>query len=613
MKFSRILKVSAWVGALLLIFTACEEEFGTLGEGVVAGEPFTTGKESYDVFAFNKSVTAVQTNRLPIYQLGTFNDPVYGRRNATIISQLTLPNGQGNPTFGDSSQATEDNADTDDIASTVPENETVTAVYLHIPFQQPPDSADSDGDGIPDALEGEGDEDNPDSDFDGDGVSDSEERVLGSNPFDPTEDGSGDDFIPNTFPQRFELDSIYGDRSQEYNLQVYRSTFFLRNLDPNANFEEVQQYFSNQDFSAFRGEVLYDSEDPNNPDPGPLTISSEEFLFFQDDDPDTETDESLLVETRLNPGIRVPLDNDFFQTNLLDKEGQPELLSQTNFNDFLRGIQIVGDDMEDLMFLLDLRQATITVTYDFQDYNSTDETTETVERDFVLNLLFNNNGAVIGNAVNTFVDDALPGDIAQTLDNGENEEKIYVKSGQGTITEVKLFGEDDAVAEEVINGIRANNWIINEANLVFYVDQNSVTAASEEPPRLYLFNGETNQPIYNVATENNEGELPLQLFLNYDGILEEENGRGVKYTVRITDYINNIIVRDSTNASLSLTTTANIRFATVNEAMGSGNTVIDVPVFSAVSPLGTVLFGSNVDAANEDKKLKLEIFYTEAE
>ncbi len=613
MKFPRILKVSTWVGALLLVFSACEEEFGTLGEGVVAGEPFTTGKEVYDVFAFNKSVAAVQTNRLPIYQLGTFNDPVYGRRNATIVSQLTFPNGQDNPTFGDSSQATEDNADNDDIASTIPENETVVEVYLHLPFQQPPSSADSDGDGIPDALEPEGEEDNPDSDFDGDGVSDSEENALGSDPFDPTEDGTGDDFIPNTFPERFDLDSIYGDRTQEFNLKVYRSTFFLRNLDPNANFEEAQQYFSNQDFSAFRGEVLYDSELPGS---DPLTISNEQFLFFQDDDPDTETDESLLVETRLNPGIRVPLDNDFFQTNILDKEGQSELLSQANFNDFFRGIQIVGKDMEDLMFLFDLTQATITITYDYQDFNSEENNTETSRRDFVLNLLFNNNGLVTGNAVNTFVDDALPGDIASALDNGENAERIYVKSGQGTITEVKLFGDDDAVAEEVINGIRANNWIINEANLVFYVDQNTVTAASEEPPRLYLFNGETNRPLYNIATENSEGELPLQLYLNYDGILEEENGRGVKYTVRITDYINDIIVRDSTNASLSLTTTSNIniRFAAaINEAMGSGNTVIDVPVFSSVSPLGTVLFGSNVDASNEDKKLKLEIFYTEAE
>lgn len=610
MKFPRILKVSAWVGALLLVFTACEEELGTLGEGVIAGEPFTTGREVFDVFAFNKSVMAVQTNRLPLYQLGTFNDPVYGRRNATIISQLTLPNVQGNPTFGDSSQATEDNADNDEIASTIPENETVTAVYLHLPFQQPPASSDSDGDGIPDALEPEGDEEDPNSDFDGDGVTDNEERVLGSNPFDPNEDGSGDDFIPNTFPQRFDLDSIYGDRNQVFNLKVYRSTFFLRDLDPGANFEEAQQYFSNQDFSAFRGEVLYDSE---NPDEDPLTISDEEFLFFQDDDPDTDTDESLQVRTRLNPGIRVPLDNEFFQTNILDKEGQSELLSQTNFNDFFRGIQVVGDDMEDLMFLLDMTQATITVTYDFQDYNSTDETIETTERDFVLNLLFNNNGVVTGNAVNSFVDDPLPGDIAQDLDNGENTDRIYVKSGQGTITEVKLFGEEDTAADEVINQIRANNWIINEANLVFFVDQNMVTDTSEEPPRLYLFNGETNQPLYNVATENSTGEEPLRLFLNYDGILEEENGRGVKYTVRITDYINDIIVRDSTNASLALTTTSNIRFATVNEAMGTGNTVIDVPVLSTISPLGTVLFGSNVDAANEDKKLKLEIFYTEAE
>jgi hypothetical protein len=33
---------------------------------------------------------------------------------------------------------------------------------------------------------------------------------------------------------------------------------------------------------------------------------------------------------------------------------------------------------------------------------------------------------------------------------------------------------------------------------------------------------------------------------------------------------------------------------------------------STVSPLGTILYGSNVEAGEEAKKLKLEIFYTEA-
>ncbi|MEM7484514.1 MAG: DUF4270 family protein [Bacteroidota bacterium] len=611
MKFSRITGVSTLVAALLIMLASCEEELGTIGEGVVAGEPFTTDSEVFDVFAYNKGIAAVQTNTLPLYQLGVFNDPVYGKRTASIISQVTLPN--VNPTFGDSSQDTENNADNDDSASTIPEDETVTEVTLYIPFQRPPDSLrDSDNDGVEDALDA--DPDDPNSDTDGDGVSDNDERILGSNPLDPTEDGTDTDFVANSFPERFDLDSIYGPLTElndgliegSFNLKVSRSTFFLRDFDPNTNFEENQEYFSNQDFSGFVSDVFFD---------GTVEFSNEEVLVFDEDDPETEEDESTQIADRIAPGIRVDLNTAFFQ-EILDKEGQSELLSQANFNDYFRGVQLVpGSDMEELLFLLNLTQATITITYDFQDYNTTDEVVETVERDFVLGFV---GTGFTGNAVNTFENEEFPADISGALDNGENASRIYLKGGPGTITEIRLFGEEedsDARGQEFINQIKANNWIINEANLVFYVDRATLDTPGGdviEPPRLYLYNGETNQAIYNAATEQSDSAEPLGIFLNYDGILQKESDNGVQYKFRITDHINDIIVRDSTNAKLALTVSSNVFITNVSEAMGTVEPVIDVPIMSTVNPLGTVLFGSNVDSGNEDKKLKLEIFYTQA-
>lgn len=603
--------ISAIAGALILLPTSCEEEFDTIGAGVVGGEPFSTGSAVYEVFATNKKIEAVQTNRLPLYQLGTFNDPIYGATEARITSQLRLS--QTDPNFGDISQGTEDIADNDGEESTIKEEEEVKEVILYIPYQQPPGGAmDSDGDGVRDEFDD--DDTDPDNDSDGDGVGNNDERLVGSDPLDPNEDGTGDDFVPNAFPRKVELDSIFGNKNIPFNFKVERSTFFLRDLDPNTNFEEAQEYFSTQQFSPdFVSEVLVDTT---------LTISEFEYIIFQDDDEDTEdVDESTLVETRLNPGIRVRLDKDFFQQNIIDKEGQAELLSQSNFSNFFRGLHFsIAPTMagEDLMILFDLSQANVTITYEYNDFQTVTEngssssTVERIERDFVLNLIESSNDVITnGNAVNTLINEEYPTQITDNLDTGDNVSRIYLKGGAGAVAEVSLFGEDGG--QDIINQIKANNWIINEANLVFYVDRQTLDNSGGnviEPPRLYLYNAETNAPIYNAFTEFSTNNTPLGQFLNYDGILEKENGRGVKYTVRITEHLNNIIVRDSVNAKLGLTLTSDIDRTNTFEAMGASGP-IDVPVMSTVNPLGTILFGNNVDAANEDKKLKLEIFFTE--
>ena len=611
----------AFVGAFLVVLVAsCEEELNTIGEGVVAGEPFTTGKAEFDVFAFNKNIEAVQTNRLPIYQLGTYNDPVFGRTEARITAQLRLPINQNTGStsnfFGDLTQATEDAAETDDEDSTIPENETVKEVILYLPYQLAPGNSDSDGDGVPDEQE-PGGENDPNNDLDGDGLGNNEERIKGTDPFNSDTDGDGtndaddNDFVANTFPRKFDLDSIFGNSNIPFKMKVEESTFFLRDLDPNSNFEQAQEYFSNQQFSPlFTGEVLADTT---------IVITNEEFISFQDDDPETEeVDESLTIDTRSNPGIRINLDTQFFQDNLIDKEGGSELLSQSNFNNFLRGLHISVESSEideDIMLLLDLTQANITVTYEYDNFVTDDSdgtsvnSSEREERDFVLNFLQAANNAVSGNAVNTLNNESYSAEILSSLDNGENAERIYIKGGAGTIAELLLFDEVDG--SSIINQIKQNNWIINEANLIFSIDRDAV-ANSIEPPRIYLFNAETNQPLYNIATEFNSSDNPLGLFLNYDGIIEKDGEIGNTYTVKITEHINNIIVRDSTNARLGLTLTSNISIPNVASAMTSEESDIDIPIMSTVNPLGTVLFGSNVSPENESKKLKLQIFYTEA-
>lgn len=45
--------------------------------------------------------------------------------------------------------------------------------------------------------------------------------------------------------------------------------------------------------------------------------------------------------------------------------------------------------------------------------------------------------------------------------------------------------------------MRENKWLINDANLTFYIDRDQLNAANatQEPNRLYLYNMVTNEPI----------------------------------------------------------------------------------------------------------------------
>ncbi|MDG1571694.1 DUF4270 family protein [Robiginitalea sp. M366] len=583
---------------LLLVAVSCQEDPLTLGQGVIQGEPFGTGKVNYDVFAYNRKIDAVPTNRLPVYQLGVYNNPIYGRTEGRITAQLNLANNQGNPAFGVYSQLRE-NTDADAIA----ENETLTSVQLYLPYFID-GNEDSDLDGVIDSQE-PGFEDDPNNDSDGDGLTNNQERIAGTDPLNADTDGDGiddgeDTLTPsNIFPKKRELDSIYGDREQTFTLKVERSTYFLNDLDPNTGYQEPELNFSNLEISpAFVSDVLFE---------GPVTISDTEILTFEEDDPDTEADESQTVDDRRSPGILVDLDPQFFQENFLDKEGEPELLSNENFHDFIRGLHLslTPESGKDLMILLDLTQARVTLQYEYDVKDQEERASSQYE--FLL-LSGGGNSEIRGNAVNTLIEEAYPAEVADEIGTDQNVSRIYLKGGSGTYAELELDGS------EMINRLQQENWLINAAYLVFYVDRDAQAQAGNPvaPPRLYVYNAETNQPLYNPLTETNTANSASGAYLNYDGFIQTDGGAADRYSVNITEHINNIVIRDSANARLGLMITPDLRLDGTSrlKVPGAEGPEKVMPVSSSLSPLGTVLIGSNVDAA-DPRRLRLEIHYTE--
>ena len=378
---------------LLVVFSACEKDTYTLGQSVIEGEPFNTNRIEYPIESIKQlKVDRVQTSQLPIFQLGNFNDPIFGTTNSQILTQVQLT--EAKPIFGRLSADTEGLEDLSGNNDTLNENETVVRARLYIPFQKvPAASQDSDSDGVQDAFDVDPNDINSDSD--GDGLTDNEERLRGTDPLNADTDGDGindlddESTASNSYAKRVALDSIYSfSESKVYDLTVRHSDFFLRNHEPTSGFLDPSAYFSDDSskFEDFLGVTLYQGRD---------TISEFQYIEYQIDDPDTEEDESAFTDASKtkDPGIYIDLDPQFFQTMILDKEGGSELLSRSNFKDHFRGIHLSLATDNDIMMLFNLTSGYIEVDYtnDFWntqgDSDESNDAIDTEERSFRLNLV----------------------------------------------------------------------------------------------------------------------------------------------------------------------------------------------------------------------------------
>ena len=171
---------------------------------------------------------------------------------------------------------------------------------------------------------------------------------------------------------------------------------------------------------------------------------------------------------------------------------------------------------------------------------------------------------------------------------------------------IELF-EDEAELEE----LRSKNWLINEANLTFYVNQERVVGGVAEPSRVLLYNLATNQLLADygadpsAASENPE----LAVRSHSPQLVRDEDENGIYYKIRITEHVRRILSQDAENVKLGLVVTQNIKVINYAALKQPVDGIDRVPTASVISPKGTVLHGNL--SPNADKRLKFNIFYTE--
>ena len=588
-----------------LFFISCNKEYNTIGTDFLRSDTFDTNVEYVDVAVKQKQIPPFKSIALPIYQLGKIQDQIFGNRDATFVTQLGLE--ELNPIFGITSQTKEEEGDDSNILI-IKENELVVDAYLDIPFYN--NTFDSDGDGVIDEY----DVDPFDiySDSDGDGLADVLERSNGTDPLDPDTDDDGildnvdtDTINPRQGATVYDIDSLIGNREASFKVKVQELDYFLSTYDPSNNFETFLKYYSNDQFiENFTGKVLYDGE---------VEINTEEIVIYKEDDPDTDdVDESTQVKERLTPRLRIPIDKDYMQSKIIDMEGNIDLSNQDNFNLYFKGLFLSAYDFSDpLLLILNYADASINIVYEYDRYNRNDTTDDTSddtidreEKTFKLNLT--------GNQINILKQDPLSPEISKALNsNSEDLKRVYLRGGEGIMMEIDLF--DDGTGNDILGEIKSNGWLINEANLTMYIDKEAIDMSGGiiEPSRLFLYDIESKAPVVDYFIDQSQGQKPKDQKAVHSGLIEiDEDKKGIKYKIRISEHVKNIIRNDSLNKKLALVVTSDITNA-VNTELKNNDELEYIPISSVINPLGTILYGPNPEPINHDKRFRLELFYTE--
>ncbi|MDB4133793.1 DUF4270 domain-containing protein [Flavobacteriaceae bacterium] len=550
MKYIKLLSVFF----IFLIFS-CDKDFTSIDSDVISSENainFSTSLIDYPLIASNLRLNPVKSNNLPSFMLGYNNNPVFGESKASFLGQV-IPT-EFSPSFG--------------------ENVVLDSVVLTIPYYSR-------------------------------GVETSEEGDI-----------------------TYEIDSVYGNTPTK--LYVYKSNFYLRDFDPSGDFSDSQNYYSNGSLSnseyinqaEVEAELLFES--------GVIGDGSDDFV------PSSERiDLTLLdslgesyVSNSIAPAIRLKLNNpndNFWQSTFFENEGNPELVNPNTFKEFFRGLYIKADGInsEGSMMMLNFASSNTKLTIHYTSDTSTDNdtdsggtTTETIssQNEYVLNFTDN----LINVYENNFQIDV------SNSNTVEGDERLYLKGGEGYMSTIDLFnGEVQDENGEMVDAFdhfknsfydeenEIANKIINEAYIEFFVDQTQ--NIQDEPDRIYLYNFEQNTALIDYFLDQSVSSTTINAKINHLEPLTRDGdsltGEGVKYKIRITEHLNNLILRDSTNAKLALVVTANVGSIDNFSILNSGEENRDFPSGAILTPNGTVLHGSQSE--NIDKRPRIKIYYTD--
>lgn len=323
----------------------------------------------------------------------------------------------------------------------------------------------------------------------------------------------------------YDLDSIVGDQSKPFSLNVFRSNTYLNTFNP-SDPTKINSYFSDDAFEKIGTELNVTPNYQFTPNKNDTMFVVKRRLFNNDvATTDTLKIFSSLASTIPIPFARIPLDEAKIKELFLEKYETGEFDSQDAFNDYFRGLILEASGNEGSLISFNFNNSVASLAPSLEVYY-----TNTVVKagTTILDTISKNNSFPLGGfRVNTFnMDDKVY----------PSNNELKVQGTAGSEVEITLFDQNK------INELRAKNWLINDASLIFYINQSADTTAA--PYRMYLYKSDKSSGVEKLSQIKDA--ISEVSFGGISGFLDrDESGKREKYTFRITDYISDILSGES--------------------------------------------------------------------
>ncbi len=538
-KFVIVLKYLSLSALMLIGVLSCEKDFRNVGVDIVDNDVFTTDKYTSEIIAYSKNIERNQANALSKYLIGVHRDVVFGKLETSLVTQLSLVD--TNPDFGT--------------------NAVIDTVIVDIPYFA-------------------------------------------------TLDGTQTDVDDNEVP-KFVLDSVWTNGNKTFQLNIFELGTYLNTINPEDP-TETKKYYSDDSFTKTNPSTpLYSNLIAPNPNDTMLVVKRYKYPNYPDVSSKDLYQTDSIKKTTLEPSLKIPFDNNSIKAIFQDNAAGSDFASNANFQHFFRGLYfeaIETNPNDAALMQLAMSNATMTIYYsnDFevdeeedQDLNGNGITgEENVAIRTPQSLVFPFSGV----KSNLYLRDYTASDfqnIIGSIDPINGEEQLFIHGTAGSIALIKLFGEDDnanGIPDE-LEIIRTKNWLINDAKITLYIDQDYTTDWT--PNRMYLYAvGEDEDTQLLDAMPQSMGSI--------GGVLEKDSeDEPEKYVFHITDYISELIKLDS---EVSLYDLGIKVFDTYNIPNSQITTDTILKSYNT-NPKGLVLKGNL--PSSEENRIKLEIFYSE--